>query len=532
MIRKILVTGGAAAVALGLLMGAAFVVPNGGGGAGVSDGDKGDVSISGSGSAYDVQSHSGTLVGIGAYTNRSATVYVEDPASPGVPNLFLYGSDGGPGVITYRDTIGIGFLNRVWQFESNANRMAWANTPYGNIGMGTSYGVDQIAASNFLAARTIRLMGVTASRALVANGQGDVTNASGTADTTTFLRGDNTYAVPPGGSATPDGGDRAIQFSLGGAFAGTNQFFFDRSNSFVGLNLAGRTPRAGIELGGSTTQARTMWGSGTSTSRVDYAGIYTDSAQDLQLGANGNKWYIDDVTGAFHPGAGTSKAIGLPADGITTVYQHPTNSTATSFTFIWPGPDFIRWAPTGAGTITDGGAPSAGDAPQRKHLWLYTQQSVTFPAGWITRDGTTPFLASGITNRLVVEFDGTNIFVESLQMTKAIAASATAGTGTSSTNVTVQANGARRQYLNAGLTNLALIAVMGGQAAAHDAIVLIATNRHSAVCSMDLRATTNNFVNVGSLAAPFLITNALWLSTETIGTNTFYAARYLALPAP
>jgi hypothetical protein len=44
---------------------------------------------------------------------------------------------------------------------------------------------------------------LTINKALVLDGFNNVTNPSGTADSTTFLRGDNVYAVPSGSSSTP-----------------------------------------------------------------------------------------------------------------------------------------------------------------------------------------------------------------------------------------------------------------------------------------------------------------------------------------
>jgi hypothetical protein len=92
-----------------------------------------------------------------------------------------------------------------------------------------------------------------------------------------------------------------------------------------------------------------------------------------------------------------------------------TNSTATNWSLIWPGPDIVRLAPTGRIDISEAGAPSAGGYYQRKDLFLLTQQTVGFPAAWKTRDGSLPVVVSGITNRFIVEFDGTNTWVESLQ---------------------------------------------------------------------------------------------------------------------
>ena len=56
--------------------------------------------------------------------------------------------------------------------------------------------------SNLVAVAGVKLSGLTASRALTLNSSGDVTNAAGTPDGTKFLRDDNTYATPPGGSGS------------------------------------------------------------------------------------------------------------------------------------------------------------------------------------------------------------------------------------------------------------------------------------------------------------------------------------------
>lgn len=268
LLKKILVTGGAAAVALSLLVGAAFVVPGGGGGSGgVSDGDKGDVLIAGSGSSYTIQSHAGTMLGVGHYTNRSDSIFVEDPSSPGVPMLWLYGTVSGPSVVTYGNNLSIGFLNRTLTVESNENRFAWGNQPYGSFGLGTSYGIDQVAASNFLAAKTIRLSGITAGRALVANASGDVTNAAGVPDGTKFLRDDNTYAVPPGGSATPGGTWGMLQFNFDGAFAGATNAIWTNNSLSIGT---GRHAESTLQL--SNNQA-TIFVDGPVSGALERMGI-------------------------------------------------------------------------------------------------------------------------------------------------------------------------------------------------------------------------------------------------------------------
>lgn len=108
-----------------------------------------------------------------------------------------------------------------------------------------------------------------------------------------------------------------------------------------------------------------------------------------------------------------------------------------------------------------------------------------------------------------------------------------AGAGTSNTNFTAMADGKRRQYMNAGRTNINFAAIMRWQAAAHDNIVFVVTNLSADVCTMTLSAVTNKWIPIGgSLSAPFSVTNALWLSTEIRGSNVFYGAQYMANPAP
>lgn len=94
-----------------------------------------------------------------------------------------------------------------------------------------------------------------------------------------------------------------------------------------------------------------------------------------------------------------------------------TNSAATNFSLIWPGPDIVVLAPTANQTITmtEAGAPAAGSAYQRKDLFILTDQTIIWPPGWKTRDGRSPGLAAGMTNRVVVEFDGTNVIMEAMQ---------------------------------------------------------------------------------------------------------------------
>lgn len=83
----------------------------------------------------------------------------------------------------------------------------------------------------FIFALAPRLFGAAAIPAIF-DANSIVTRATGTADGTKFLRDDGVLAVPSGGggSGTPGGSSGAVQFNQSGAFDGTNDFTYDRTN--------------------------------------------------------------------------------------------------------------------------------------------------------------------------------------------------------------------------------------------------------------------------------------------------------------
>lgn len=110
-------------------------------------------------------------------------------------------------------------------------------------------------------------------------------------------------------------------------------------------------------------------------------------------------------------------------------------------------------------------------------------------------------------------------------------ASTVAGVGGANTNFTLQAMGPAFVYTDAGTTNQNVVAIMGA-GTGHDNFVNIATNRTATPRTYSFSAVTNNLIAVGSLTFPLQVTNALYVAYTSRGTNVYYAARYIALPAP
>ena len=66
---------------------------------------------------------------------------------------------------------------------------------------------------------------------------------SGTADATTYLRGDQTWDTPAGGGGTPGGADTEVQYNDASSFGGSSNFVWDNAN--LQLIIGGAPPVAG-----------------------------------------------------------------------------------------------------------------------------------------------------------------------------------------------------------------------------------------------------------------------------------------------
>ena len=95
---------------------------------------------------------------------------------------------------------------------------------------GTFFSGHLLLDSNLVVSGGSTLSSLTASRPLILNASGNVTNATGTPDGTKFLRDDGTLAVPSG-SGTPGGSTTQIQYNNAGAFGGSSLFTYEEASS-------------------------------------------------------------------------------------------------------------------------------------------------------------------------------------------------------------------------------------------------------------------------------------------------------------
>lgn len=105
---------------------------------------------------------------------------------------------------------------------------------------------------------------------------------------------------------------------------------------------------------------------------------------------------------------------------------------------------------------------------------------------------------------------------------------AIAGIGGANTNFVVPALGAKERHLS-GATNVCLLPTNGIAGQSFSGVLLI-TNRTATPRPVSLDAAFANANPIGSLALPYDVTNAVWLSWRLNGTNFAYALRPCANP--
>jgi hypothetical protein len=174
-----------------------------------------------------------------------------------------------------------------------------------------------------------------------------------------------------------------------------------------------------------------------------------------------------------------------------------------------------------------------------------SSNSVTWTSGLGNKDTTNIALIGGpITLGTTAIFPGsitvaTNATVNDLQVNNNIGflVGTVAGVGGANTNFTLQAaNDESVIYLNAGTTNVNIVAIMGGSASVAYRGAVVLTNRTATSRVLSLGATTNNWISLqqyDGITAPFTITNSLAarMEWEILGTNVQYSFKPMALPS-
>ncbi|MFN3578484.1 MAG: DUF2793 domain-containing protein, partial [Tabrizicola sp.] len=194
-------------------------VVGGGGGGGVSDGDKGDITVSGSGTVWTIDAGAVTLdrladIATDSFLGRdSAGAGSPEVLTPAQARAILNVADGAnnyshpnhSGDVT---SVGDGATTIAAGVVTNAKLASMASgTIKGRASAGTGEAEDLTGAQATALLDTF----TSSAKGLVPASGGGTTN---------FLRADGTWVAPPGGGGSPGGATGEIQFNNAGAFGG------------------------------------------------------------------------------------------------------------------------------------------------------------------------------------------------------------------------------------------------------------------------------------------------------------------------
>ena len=241
--------------------------------------------------------------------------------------------------------------------------------PYGDGGgnlrlLSTFLDGDFYVGTNLFVTNGVTLPSLTASRPLILNASGNVTNATGTPDGTKFLRDDGTLAVPSAGTVV--GADGDVLLNQGDVAIGTNALNFNIA--IPALKIYGASARDSlwlIENGG---------GNGSNVMSYRSIQMMTNGATTININADAG----GSVTAGSFIGSGTGVPIiklqtMMSADNAfaITVATNRIASTTNTFDFTNAAVnDVIKVHSSSAGQVvwTNGAAAGGSQTPWAQNI--------------------------------------------------------------------------------------------------------------------------------------------------------------------
>jgi hypothetical protein len=203
---------------------------------------------------------------------------------------------------------------------------------------------------------------------------------TGTASTTTFLRGDNTWQTLPVTVTNPAGTDTQVQFNQTGSFgASANLAFNYTTNTLTATNLAG-----------SGTAITNLNASNLASGTVNTARLGTGTANNTTFLRGDNTWaaVASAVWGktTWSLAAGIPIAVGTDKTAWAIIDQ---NRTLTRVYVV------AKTAPTGASLVLD--------------ILYSTNNGTSFTSLWAVNPGNRPTLTTGTNFSTITAFDTTTL---------------------------------------------------------------------------------------------------------------------------